>query len=200
MKKGCIWALFIAFLLVAIAICSPRVLASLRFQAVRCLSGFGEKRTGQVCRALSRQLSDTEEGVELAVADLDCYGGRTSGYSNWILLTSRLHGTVRSRLEEIAENDAQSLERRVAACEILWRRTDEDRWLERSFELAQPGGSPVVSYARAGLREVFVAGDSPKAIDVPDSQDLPVSVEDFRGIVQRYRSSPFYESTYGADK
>jgi len=124
---------------------------------------------------LARHLRSTERGVHLALNDMNCYGGKTRGWSSWILETSPLSSEVESRLRRITDDTSQGLPRRVEAAIILWQRTSDPDWLIQCYQFVQKAGGPTIAMGRKRLAASTDFGDLRAQIDVPASEDARAS-------------------------
>jgi hypothetical protein len=87
------------------------------------------RRDPDAARPLAESLMKTEQGVQLALDDFDCFGGTTRGWSSWIIEHTPITN-VNERLDSIMGDPAFEESKRISAAWLLWRRTNEDRCLE----------------------------------------------------------------------
>ena len=83
------------------------------------------RKDTQQSQSLAATLKDTHRGVQLALADIDCFGGETRGWSSWMLEKSLLSSEVDGALRRLFQDTSQSLSRRIEAARLLWLRTGE---------------------------------------------------------------------------
>lgn len=127
---------------------------------------------------LAVNLRNTQRGVHLALSDMNCYGGKTRGWSSWILETSPLSSLVESGLKRVVNDASQGLSRQVEATIILWRRTGDPSWLVLCYQLVQKSGGSTVAMGRKRLTGSADFGDLRARIDVPATQDARASTNE----------------------
>lgn len=88
------------------------------------------RREPERAEAIATELSRTNRGVELAVADIDIFGGKTRGWSATILTKSELDTVVERRLNDIVRDSTVPIAKRMEAAIILWYRTKDAAYLE----------------------------------------------------------------------
>ena len=130
-------------------------------------------------RANGLELSRTRKGIDLAVADMDIFGGNTRGWSSWILVASESVDLVEPRLKRLMADSAVASEKRMEAANILWLRTRETSYLDELFRMVQRPGNLEVDWGRRRLSKAFVSDDVKKAITLPASVAIPLSAEKF---------------------
>ena len=130
--------------------------------------------------AIATELSKTNRGVELAVADIDIFGGKTRGGSATILTKSELDSVVDPSLKEIVRDSTIAIAKRMEAAIILWYRTKDPVYLETFFVMVQPPGGLEVEWGREVLSTAFVNVDLKEAIKAPSSEPISLSLQDLR--------------------
>jgi hypothetical protein len=133
-----------------------------------------------IAEMLARKLMLSSRGVSLALDDVDCFGGRTAGWSNWILESSTRTNQCENALHVILKDDHETLSRRVEACWILWDRTGDPSRLRDLFLLVQKRGPPAVGAGRKLLASAVDSDGFPESInDLRDEDDLTTPLADF---------------------
>jgi len=102
-------------------------------------------------------LGKTRYGVNLALDDFTIWGGHTRSASTAILVNSTLKST-NNRLIKVLNSDSADLAKRTAAADILWRRTQDEKYLVEWFDLIKEPNknhSLAISFARASFSNKF---------------------------------------------
>src|SRR5260221_386540 len=100
-------------LVFGLLLCSGCSRESLDFAKLRSY-----RRETPVATNLAVKLKESSRGVDLAVADMDCFGGQTRGWSSWILEQSSLADYVERKLTRTCGDHNESLTRRIEAARI----------------------------------------------------------------------------------
>jgi hypothetical protein len=133
-------------------------------------------------RELVEELKNTKKGVELALKDFNCYGGRTQSWSSSILKKSSLSSQVEVSLTEICTNGDEPMSRRVEAAHILWCRTRDIKWFLDIYSFAQKSGGIPVFFARSDLNAMLNL-QFKEYLNIPRKQDLSLTVEQFSNLI-----------------
>ena len=136
------------------------------------------RRDQDAARPLAETLMKTEQGVQLALDDFDCFGGTTRGWSSWIIEHTPITN-VNERLDSIMGDPAFEESKRISAAWLLWRRTDEDRYLEELFTLVREPGSKPVEMGRNWLASTSTNAVMWSQFNVPASQPLTMTTNQF---------------------
>ena len=139
-------------------------------------------------RTLVEQLSKTPEGVKLALKDMSVSGGKTGGWSIWILEYTNITN-VNSRLKKIAYGSEYPIQKQIQALLILWHRTHNTKYLYDCFIKVSDEGSPAVSAGRIKLytyiSEYTNIYDS---LCLPRQEKVRLSTNEFKTIIDNYES------------
>lgn len=146
------------------------------------------RREPETARTIATELSKTPEGVELAIADMSIFGGKTRGWSSWILTNSDLNTLVEGRLKKIAGDLSLATEKRLEAANILWYRTQDVSYLEVVFVMVQPAGNLETEWGRRALSTAIAPEDIANAITVPASEPISLSLEKFKQLLRDPRN------------
>jgi len=109
------------------------------------------RRESDRARPFAEQLSKTSKGTALALADMNVFGGTTSGWSSWILMESGLATEFEPKLKEIIADQSADPAKRVEAAHIMWVRSKDTVYLEKMFEMVRPPGNPATEWGRRKL-------------------------------------------------
>ena len=130
---------------------------------------------------IARQLKETPKGIELALEDINCFGGETRGWSSWMIEGSSVP-EIDLKLRKILSGE-KSLPRRIEAARLLWLRTNESEWLLEWYKLVEKAGPPAIGVGRRLLISAYDCGEEAARINVPADVDVTLSSEEFRDLI-----------------
>jgi hypothetical protein len=135
-------------------------------------------------RPLADELSKTSEGIKLALADFNVFGGTTSGWSSWILMESGLTSEVEPELEKIVADPSIDLAKSVEAAHIMWVRTRQTAYLEKMFEMVSSPGDLATEWGRRKLTTSINSEEVSRKITVPPTEPIQLNLEEFRLLIR----------------
>ena len=146
------------------------------------------RRDTKVAISLAKQLSQTPQGVELALKDMSVFGGETRGWSIWILEYTNITN-VNSRLKKIAYGSKYPIHKQIQALLILWHRTHNTKYLYDCFIKVSDDGSPVVSASRIKLYTyISEYTNIYNSLCLPRQEKVRISTNEFKTIIDNYES------------
>lgn len=125
------------------------------------------------------RLMRSSAGVRLAIRDCDAFGGSTRGWSSWVVEHNTACPETNELLAQVAADESESLARRLEACWILWRRTRAPCHLTSIFDTVREPGPAAVQIVRHRLASAVRSCELRRRIDVPASQPLELSLNEF---------------------
>jgi len=143
------------------------------------------RKNQEYAQQYAQKLSSTKRGIDLALRDFGVFGGKTRGWSSWILLFSPHQEYVVGRLKGIVADENTDLDRRLEALLILWERTRDDSYLIVCFQAVQNPGPPLVFLVRGRLASAVGC----KALQVPASERMPIDLEEFKSLLSEAHTS-----------
>lgn len=146
------------------------------------------RRQADRARPLATEVSKTSKGVELALADMNVFGGTTGGWSSWILMESALTNEVEPKLKGIIANRSADPENRIEAAHIMWVRTKNTGYLETMFEIVRSPGDLATEWGRRKLATAIDPEEVVKKVTVPSTEPIPLTVEEFHLLIQDPRN------------
>jgi hypothetical protein len=160
-KLGCT-VLLISMSLVAVAVYE---LPSCVMMALRW-----NRANEDTARPLAKYLTTRERGVELAMVDMNIFGGRTRGWSSWILTETLL--PIDKDLNAIASNEGEPLSRRFEASIIMYRRSKDLGVMKRCLALAGRPGDLATRQAREILKMELGSDQAMQLLNVSSDKEI----------------------------
>src|SRR6266496_5409338 len=142
------------------------------------------KDNPQLALQLAKNLKESPKGLQLAFDDFDVYGGSNRGMSSWMLERSSLGPLIGPKLQAIALDTKQPLDRKIEAAFILWMRSNQENFahLDQIFILIKDPSDSAVSFGRQKLCRSFVpeAEELRTALVVPGGKPVRITLERFQ--------------------
>jgi hypothetical protein len=133
----------------------------------------------------AKKLLNTNVGIKHSLKDFDIRGGKTRGWSIWILTLST-NTYVNKELELIAYNEDESIERKTQAFIILWNRTTNTQYLMDCYPYLIEQGPISVFIARKKLCEcLYVYTNMNYVILKQNNNRLSLSKDEFNAIIKK---------------
>jgi hypothetical protein len=142
------------------------------------------QRDTEEAQQIASYLKDTSRGITLALDDMDCWGGKTKGWSTWILASSSLP-LVNDRLERILRDESEWPGRRIQAAWILWRRTRKSSYLIDLFKLVKHEGSTSVKRGRQYLASIAQTQAIQEKLQQNENISLSLTVAEFEEYLKK---------------
>jgi len=139
-------------------------------------------------RPLADELSKTSQGVKLALADFNVFGGTTSGWSSWILIESGLTSEVEPELKKTIAEPSIDLARSVEAAHIMWIRTGDTTYLEKMFEMVRAPGDLATEWGRRKLGTSINPERMVQQVTVPPNEPIKLTLEEFQTVIKDPRT------------
>lgn len=135
-------------------------------------------------RPLADELSKTSEGMKLALADFNVFGGTTSGWSSWILMESSLTSEVEPELKRIIADPSIDLAESVEAAHIMWIRTRDTIYLEKMFGMVRAPGDLATEWGRRKLGTSMNPERVVQQLTVPPTEPIKLTLEEFQMVIK----------------
>ena len=144
------------------------------------------RRETAKAQVFANELKESPRGVSRALADMDCYGGTTRGWSTWILENSSLSNHVENACKQLLRDSKQPLPKRIEASIVLWRRTHDTTWLVDLLSLVRFSGSHAVGHGRRKLITLLDFGEFRSEIDIKSTEDIRITSDEFVRFIENY--------------
>ncbi|MCM8538319.1 MAG: hypothetical protein NE334_20420 [Lentisphaeraceae bacterium] len=131
-----------------------------------------------VSEPIAKRLMLTEVGLEKSINDLSVFGGKTRGWSTWILINSPKKEKVTNDLKDKL-NKLEKVSFRIEAYWVLWNLEKTNNHIISLFKLVHKAGGAEIQSGRGKLMKT-IADKHPSLIDLvlkPSKDDLDLTLD-----------------------
>lgn len=135
-------------------------------------------------RRVSEYLCGSEWALTLAASDVNVHGGRTNGWSSWILCYTSKDATAAAILKQVIRDPDRPRVDRLEAAWILWKREQQPQQFDEFLELLCDGGNPGIAIARRRIVGYLDPGLLRDKLSQPYNSSIELSESERRHLTE----------------
>jgi hypothetical protein len=130
-------------------------------------------------RRTAREMSSTHAGVRLASRDIDIYGGKTRGWSSWIMRRTEYREYAMSELREAVCDRTAPLARRAEACLLLAELAPSREIAKVLYGMVRAPDGTATEIVRSRIIRMVDDPVLRRALEVKANEPIGISLEEF---------------------